>query len=148
MVCIANAHLSVEPVPAHAHHRLLTVSYDVTIDPTDPEAAHPAHERVVVRSVDLHDAPVPPAPLEVELADGVVHLGAGFHRRRHATSVARVDLDVGRDWWDTGLSGETVPLSEFPDHLVALVELSIDGAVHASATSEVVTGSWGPLGSG
>lgn len=145
---IHNATLTVDPVPGHANHRLLHLSYDVDLGEGEGEgdAELPFDEEVTVVSVDTHDAPVHPRALRVELAAGTVSIGAGGERRQHSRAVPRVDLDVNGDWWDTGQSGETRPIAEFADHLIGQVRLLRNGEEIATAETAVVTGSWGALG--
>ena len=58
----------------------------------------------------------------------------------------RTVLDVDRDWWRTGLSGDLEPIAEFRDRLVAHVAL-VDptGSAVATADSDEYIGSFGPV---
>lgn len=146
MVRIIDPELHVERVEGHPGDRRLIVTYRLEIAPGDPVVGAVARDEVVVTAHDLHDAPVLPSHIEFRFR-GEVHIeDAGIIDRRLERDVHRVDLDVEQDWWDTDLAGGTTPIAEFADHLVATLTVSVDGRGVATATSPVVSGSWGALG--
>lgn len=101
---------------------------------------------MVIRGIELGHDPVSASeePI-VELAGSfLAQVGDQHHRAEQV--VHRVLLDVEQDWWSTGNGGETVPIAEWPDYLVANIRIEIDDAVVAEALTPVVSGSWGALG--
>ncbi|MEL7156529.1 MAG: hypothetical protein AAFN30_08015 [Actinomycetota bacterium] len=143
---IADPLLQVLPIPDAPGRRELVVSYLLTWTEADTRPDGEAVARAVVRSRDLHDGPVRPEPFEVVIEEPESADGEGVWRRQLRLEVGRAQLDVLRDWWRTGHGGEIEAIAEFADHLVAEITIWLDGAVVASATTPVVTGSWGALG--
>lgn len=80
------------------------------------------------------------------MIEATVRAGVGTHAQVSEAVVDRVDLDVEQDDWRSTPGGD-VPIAEWLDHLIAEIALSDGSSVVASATTPVVTGSWGPLGS-
>ena len=144
MVSISHPVLAVEEVPAHADRRLLVVEYDLEVSPDEARDVE-LDESVVVRAIDIGDAPFRPSDLRVELHRGPDDY-ANPQRRRFTRQVARVELDVEQDWWRSGQGGEVEPVSEFADHLIAEITVRRVGPVVATAKTPMVTGSWGALG--
>lgn len=135
---IRDPELRVETVDDRPGCRRLVVEFDV--DDVLPSR----HETtVVVRPVDLGDAPTMPAHLHCELAPAISSTG----RVRFEQVVPRIDLDVEQDWWRTGQAGEVEPIAEFADHLHAVISIhDPSGRCVAEAETPVVTASWGALG--
>ncbi|MFW2380605.1 MAG: hypothetical protein ACN4GZ_02520 [Acidimicrobiales bacterium] len=146
MASIHNQILDVSPVEGHPGQRTVRVEYDIVAHPGDAMVGAEIYERVRVHGVDLRDAPVPAnsRPLVIHQESFIVEKGE--RHRVVETTVHRSSLDVEQDWWNTGQGGETQPLAEWVDHLVAEIQLS-DGLVEIDqASTPVVTGSWGALG--
>lgn len=135
---IRDAVLGVDTPEGHPGCRRLAVEFEVD------EALPPGHETsVVVRPVDLGDAPTTPTHLHAELAPAVSPTG----RFRFEQVVPRVDLDVEKDWWRTGQGGEVEPIGEFVDHIHAVITIRDEaGRLLAQAETPTVTASWGALG--
>ncbi len=138
--------LEIDRVPGHSGRRRLRVEYHLVIDPDDEIVGHEITERIVVWGVDLGDAPIsagsdPPAVIE----DSVT-AAAGETVRVNERDVDRVALDVETDWWSSGNAGETLPIAEWPDHVLAHIRLAAGGVTVCEALTPVVTGSWGALG--
>ena len=146
MIRITAAQLSVGPSdPDRAGARQVRIDYDLQVPPSDPAIGHELTERLVLVAVDRHDTPVRPRTDPVATADGRFVVTGDTHRHIER-NVARASLDVGADWWTTDDGGGTVPIAEWPDHLVARVELFLGDQLLAEASTPVVTGSWGALG--
>lgn len=149
MPTIMNPKLEVTPVPDQppfSARRLVSVTYELEIEEGDVLLGESIIERAVVRSRDLHDAPVGPTPLRLEVDRSDLKAAPGIVKRRLCFTVNRTELDVERDWWRTGNGGEIEAIAELPDHLVAEVALIVHDDVVAEATTPVLTGSWGALG--
>ncbi len=142
MPSISNTSLSVVAVDGHPGQRRVRVAYDL-----EGESAEVLVERVSVHAVDEHDAPTEPRRPPVVVFHRVLAPGAASGRREFEETVRRVDLDVEQDWWSTDESGATVPIAEWVDHLVADISLHEIGDAVVQTSTEVVTGSWGALGS-
>ena len=142
MVTIENPMLTVERVEGAPGRRRLVVSYRLTLEASQPVEVD---ERAVVTSRDVLDAPVSPEPLQVDLVSKA-ELGGGVHERLLSAEVDKTELDVQRDWWQTDHGGGVVPIAELLDHLGCVITVRIAGAEQASATTPIVTGSWGALG--
>ena len=144
MVTITNTSLEVGVVDGHPGLRRVSVAYDLEYGPDDNGVA--LVERAAVHAVDEHDAPTAPRGTPVVVFHGVVAPGLTVQHRTHEANVRRVDLDVEQDWWTNDDSGEVIPIAEWADHLIADVSLHPLGDAVATAASQVLTGSWGPLG--
>jgi hypothetical protein len=147
MVRIHNQTLAVVPVEGHPGRRTVRVEYDIVANEGDAMIGAEIFERVQVHGVDLHDAPIPANSRPLVTHQESFTVEKGERHRVAETTVHRSALDVEQDWWNTGLGGETQPLAEWSDHLVAEIRLN-DGLVDLDqASTPVVTGSWGALGS-
>lgn len=146
MVRIIDPELHVEHVDGHPGDRRLIVTYRLEIAGGDAVVGAVAHDEVVVTAHDEHDAPILPAHIEFRFGDRLSIDRPGTVDRRLDCVVHRVDLDVERDWWDTDQAGGTTPIAEFADHLIATLTVSVDGRGVATASTPVVSGSWGALG--
>jgi hypothetical protein len=150
MPIILNPQLLVSPVPDQppfSARRRVVVSYELDIEHDDVLIGESVIERAVIVARDLHDAPVPPRELRLEVDRSDLRPVPGRCNRRLSFTVNRTELDVEEDWWRTGNGGEIEAISELPDHLVAEVSLIVHDEVVAEATTPVLTGSWGALGS-
>jgi hypothetical protein len=147
MVKIVEPELHIEHVDGHPGERRLIVTYRLEVAPGEPVIGSTVQEAVVVTAHDEHDAPVFPSQVEFRFGGEVLVEGAGAIEQRLEREVHRVDLDVEQDWWDTDQAGGTEPIAEFADHLIATLTVSVEGREVATATSPVVSGSWGALGS-
>jgi hypothetical protein len=146
MVRIHNPSLEVMAVEGHPGQRTVRIEYDMVAGPDDAMVGGEIYERVQVHGVDLSDAPVAANSRPLVTLQTSFPVERGERHRVVETIVPRSSLDVEQDWWNTGLGGETLPLAEWTDHLVAEIRLS-DGLVDLDQTSTpVVTGSWGALG--
>jgi hypothetical protein len=146
MVSINNPSLEVTVIAGHPGQRTVRVEYDIVASPDDSMVGAEVYERVQVHGIDLHDAPVAANSRPLVTHQESFTVEKGEHHRVVNTTVHRASLDVEQDWWNTGLGGETEPLAEWIDHLVAEIRLS-DGLVDIDqASTPVVTGSWGALG--
>jgi hypothetical protein len=147
VVTLIDPRLRIDQVPNEPGWRRLIVTYQLDMTEVDVALDPDVFEQAIVRSRDLHDSPTPPKPTEIRLE----HRGRidrpGIIDRELTGKVKRTDLDVQQDWWRTDHGGGVEAIAEMPDHLVAEITLSIDGQVMAEATTAVVTGSWGALGS-
>ncbi len=143
---IERPRLTVEEVVGNPGQRLVRVTYHLVAGPDDEAVGHLAKERVVVMGIELDTDPVAAAndPIATSVKTHLVR--AGDHVRRIEQLVHRVLLDVEQDWWTSGSGGETIPIAEWIDHLVAHIQIEIDDDVIAEALTPVVSGSWGPLG--
>ena len=146
MVQIVDAQLSIEHVRDHPGERRLVVEYEIAVPPDDGLIGEQIDAEAVVAAIDEHDAPVLPARTTWRIEGAFVLDAAGSTRLRLERTVHRADLDVEGDWWRTDLAGGTEPIAEFPDHLAAIVTLRAAGVEVATATTPVITGSWGALG--
>jgi hypothetical protein len=146
MAAIHNPNLKIIPVEGHPGRRILRVGYDLVAAPGDALVGVEVDESIQVHGVDLHDALVPPNSSPIATHHATYTVGEGTRPRVLELAVHRTSLDVEQDWWNTGLGGETQPLAEWIDHLVAEIELNVDGEGIDQATTSVVTGSWGALG--
>ena len=146
MVKIFEPELHIEQVEGHPGQRRLIVTYRLEIAPGDPAVGGVVHDEAVVTAHDEHDAPVFPSHVQFRFGGEVSVAAAGTIRRHLECEVHRFDLDVEQDWWDTDQAGGTKPIAEFADHLIATLTVSVGGRQAATATSPVVTGSWGALG--
>ena len=146
MVRIEDLQLVVTTVDDHPASRRVCVDYALDVEPDDPVVGRFVEERTVVRAVDEHDAAVAPSDLPVVEVVTTFTASAGRRRRTVYATVHRLQLDVEGDWWAADLGGEPLPIAEWLDHLVAEVELLVDGHLVATATTPVLTGSWGVLG--
>lgn len=135
-----------EEVLDHPGQRLVRVVYHLVTGPDDRAVGFRAKERVVVQGIELGGDPIAVAqdPIATFVETHVVR--AGDHVRTVEQLVHRVLLDVEHDWWSTGSGGETIPIAEWIDHLVAHIQIEIDDEVVAEALTPVVSGSWGALG--
>ena len=147
MPSIRNSRLEIIPVEGHPGRRIVQVTYDVAAGTPEDHPGAELLETVRVHGRRVHETSVgghEDDPVVVfEAASTVPEQTAS---RTFEQGVHREALDVERDWWSTGLGGETRPIAEWVDHLVADIELRVDGALVAEATTPVVTGSWGALG--
>ena len=146
MVKIVEPELHIEQIEGRPGERRLVVTYRLEIATGEPVVGGVIHDEAVVAAEDEHDAPVFPAPVEFRFGGQVLVERAGTIERRLEREVHRIDLDVEQDWWDTDQAGGTKPIAEFADHLIARLMVSIEGREVATATSPVVSGSWGALG--
>jgi len=146
MVRITSPRLVIGPCdPDRPGSRRIRIDYDVQLPSGDPVTGLEVAERLVLVAVDRHDAPARPRAEPVAVLDGRF-VALGDTHRSIERDVARASLDVGADWWTTDDGGGTVPIAEWPDHLVARVELALGDRLVAEASTPVVTGSWGALG--
>lgn len=143
---IARQRLAVEEVPGHPGRRLVRVDYDFAVDPRDSIVGHRADERVVIRGIELGGDPIAAAEEPIATLTASFIVAAGDQTRGVEQLVHRVFLDVEQDWWSTGNGGETIPIAEWADHLVALIQIEVDDAAITEALTPVLTGSWGALG--
>lgn len=146
MVKILDPELHVERMEGHPGSRRLVVTYRLEVALDEPSVGDVLHDEAVVTARDLHDAPVFPSRVEFRFG-GELQVEGGTVDRRLERVVHRADLDVEQDWWDTDLAGGTMPIAEFADHLIATVTVSAGDHELGRATSPVVSGSWGALGS-
>lgn len=146
MVKILEPELHVERIEGRPGERRLVVAYRLEIAPGEPIVGGVIHDEAVVTAKDEHDAPVFPAHVDFRFGGEVPVDAAGTIERRLEREVHRFDLDVEQDWWDTDQAGGTKPIAEFADHLIATLTVSVEGRQVATATSPVVSGSWGALG--
>lgn len=146
MVTIVDPELVVESIAGRPGERRLKVAYRLEIESGEPVVGRVIHDDVVVTEHDEHDAPVFPSHVEFRFGGDVLVEEAGTIERRLERDVHRVDLDVEQDWWETDQAGATTPIAEFTDHLIATLTVSAEGREIATATSPVVSGSWGALG--
>ena len=147
MPSISNTSLTVVAVEGHPGLRRVQVAYDIAGEPAAQTSDRVLIERVAVHAVDEHDAPTEPRRPPVVVFHRILEPGFEPGRREFEETVRRVDLDVEQDWWSTDESGATVPIAEWVDHLVADISLHDVGEAVARTTTDVVTGSWGALGS-
>jgi hypothetical protein len=138
--------LTVHTVEARLGARLVRVAYDLSCAPTDAAQGRILVERVAVHAVDEHDGPVEPTRSPIVILHQTVILSVGTERRVLETNVQRTDLDVEQDWWSTDQSGQSIPIAEWVDHIVADISLHEMGEALEQTTTAVVTGSWGALG--
>lgn len=143
---IENASLEIVPVENHAGQRAVRVSYDLITGPDDDLVGAEIIETIRIRGRDLHDAPVDANNEPLATGKDAFTVIEGVHTRTFERTVDRVALDVEQDWWSTGLGGETQPIAEWVDHVVAEIELTHFEQLVVQATTPVVTGSWGALG--
>ncbi len=143
---IERPQLTVEEVVGHPGQRLVRVTYHVVADSGDGAVGRLADERVVVMGIDLGTDPIAAANDPIATSVMTHLIGAGDHVRRVEQLVHRVLLDVEQDWWSSGSGGETIPIAEWIDHLVAHIQVEIDDEVIAETLTPVVSGSWGALG--
>ncbi|MDH3752933.1 MAG: hypothetical protein OEU32_03585 [Acidimicrobiia bacterium] len=146
MPTISEPRLSVELVSDHPGRRFVRIEYELEVDSTDPLIGRELTEHIVVHAVDEHDAPILPSPGPVVVRSDRLVIEPGRQPRATVQAVHRVELDVEQDQWRSDHAGEPLPIAEWLDHLVADISLLLDDAPVASATSPVLTGSWGPLG--
>lgn len=147
MVTISTPSLMIAPDPGgRPGRRLLRLAYDLTLDPGEAAGPQTFEERVVVHAVDEHDAAVPPTGQPVLRCTATFEPASTEVHRSVDRPVERADLDVEQDWWATSNEGEPIPIAEWLDHLVGEISLWRDGEQVASASTAVVTGSWGALG--
>ena len=146
MVTIHNQVLDVHPVDGHPGQRTVRIEYDIVASPDDPMVGAVVYERVQVHGVDLLDAPVPANSRPLVTHQESFTVEAGEHHRVVETIVHRTSLDVEQDWWNTGSGGETQPLAEWMDHIVAEIRLNGGLVDLDQASTPVFTGSWGALG--
>ncbi len=147
LVHIADPELHVERIEDRPGERRLVVTYRLEVADGDPLVGQVANDHAVVTAKDEHDAPVFPSHVEFQFGGEVAVEEAGAVERRLERVVHRADLDVEQDWWDTDQAGGTQPIAEFADHLIAVLTVSSGGRELDRATSPVVSGSWGALGS-
>lgn len=147
MASIKNTHLEVLPFDEHVARRVVRVDYDLVAGPDDEVGSVEVREAIRVRGVGLGDAPVGANSIPVAVSESTFTLQEGTSRRTFEQVVRRSELDVEQDWWSSGNGGETQPIAEWVDHLVADIELSIDNTLVDEASTPIVTGSWGALGS-
>ncbi|MEZ5239738.1 MAG: hypothetical protein R2716_12600 [Microthrixaceae bacterium] len=143
---IGDPSLSVDAVEGHPGKRRIRVAYDLVVEASDPVAGRTLDQRISLRAVDEHDAAIRPRQDPVAVIEATVRADVGTHAQVSEAVVDRVDLDVEQDDWRSTPGGD-VPIAEWLDHLIAEIALSDGSSVVASATTPVVTGSWGPLGS-
>lgn len=105
-------------------------------------------ETIIVRAARAIDAPVKPTSEPVVVSRQEFPAVVGSTERRTEVIVDRSSLDVTLDWWSSGHGGETEPIAEWVDRIVADVQLSIGDDVVAQATTPIVEGSWGAIGDG
>ncbi len=146
MAAIHNPRLEIIPVEGHPGKRVLRVEYDLICADDEVVVGAEIDESVQVHGVDLHDALLPADSRPLITQQASFTAARGTCHRIVEQPVHRSSLDVEQDWWNTGLGGETQPLAEWIDHLVAEIQLSVDGKDLGKATTPVVTGSWGALG--
>ncbi len=144
MTSIVDPRLDIRDVPEDVGRCMVTVTYELDISPADLSGGQEFVTRVVVHSVDEHDAAVRPSGVPVLDVSEELVTTAGRHRRVVERAVRRIDLDVEQDWWSSGQGGETIPIAEWADHLAAEVSILVDGRVVAMVGTPTVTGSWGP----
>ncbi len=147
MPSISNTSLSVDTVEGHPGLRRVRVAYDLAPEPAGHTSERVLVERVAVHAVDEHDAPTEPRRPPIVVFHRILAPGLESGRREFEETVRRIDLDVEQDWWSTDESGTTVPIAEWVDHLVADISLHDVGDAVAETSTEVVSGSWGALGS-
>lgn len=146
MVKIVEPELHIEHIEGHPGRRRLVVTYRLEVAPGDPAIGGVIRDEAVVTAHDEHDAPVFPSHVQFRFGGEPTVAAAGTIQQRLEHEVHRFDLDVEQDWWDTDQAGGTKPIAEFADHLIATLTVSVEGHQVATATSPVVTGSWGALG--
>ena len=146
MVKILEPELHIERIEGRPGERRLVVTYRLDIAPGDPVVGSVVHDEAVVTAKDEHDAPVFPSHIEFRFGGEASVETAGTIERRLEHEAHRFELDVEQDWWDTDQAGGTKPIAEFADHLIATLTVSAEGSAVATATSPVVSGSWGALG--
>ncbi len=146
MPAIQDPMLQIKPVPGHSGKRQVVVSYDLLMRPEDLLEHQQVVDQATIHGRDLHDAPTNTAVLPIAVLKGEWTAAVGVVHRQLDALVDRVDLDVQQDWWRTDNGGGIEPIREFPDHLQADIELSVDGDVVARATTPLLSGSWGALG--
>lgn len=146
MTNILEPELHIEQIEGRAGERRLIVTYRLEIEPGEPVIGCVVHDEAVVSAHDEHDAPVFPADVQLRFGGEILVEAAGTIERRLERDVHRVELDVEQDWWDTDQAGGIKPIAEFADHLIATLNVSVDGRQVATATTPVVSGSWGALG--
>ncbi len=146
MAIIHNTHLEIIPVENRAGERLLRVTYDLTSEAGDDLVGATISETIRVRGRDLHDAPVFANSEPFAIWDDTFALSEGTSSRTLEQTVHRFSLDVEQDWWSSGEGGETQAIAEWVDHIVAEIELTHNDELLDQATTPVVTGSWGALG--
>lgn len=144
MASIHNAKLEIVPVEQHPGRRVVRVSYDLIADPD--LVGTEVSETIRVHGSDLHDAPVDANTKPIVTGTSVFTVAEGTSTRTFEETIHRVSLDVVQDWWSTGLGGETQPIAEWSDHVVAEIELTRNEQPVELATTPIVTGSWGALG--
>ncbi len=144
---IERPRLTVEAVAGHPGQRLIRVTYHILASADDEAVGRLADERIVVMGIDLNTDPIAATNDPIVTSVSTHLIGSGDHVRRFEQLVHRVLLDVEQDWWKSGSGGETIPIAEWIDHLVAYIQVEIDGDVIAETLTPVVSGSWGALGS-
>ena len=144
---IVDPSMSIEEVENHPGRRNVRVTYELVVRDPDPSAGQELLQRIVVHGVDEHDAAIPPRGEPVAVMEATIRAVSGTHQQMAEAIVNEVDLDVEEDLWRNTPSGDAEPIAEWLDHLVAEISLAEGQTVVATATTPVVTGSWGPLGS-
>ena len=139
---ITQQQLTVEEVAGHPGQRLVRVGYRLVTGPEDQIVGRRAQWHVVIRGIELGHDPVSASEEPIVELTGSFLAQVGDQHHRVEQVVHRVLLDVEQDWWSTGNGGETVPIAEWPDHLVASIRIEVDDAVVAEALTPVVNGSW------
>jgi hypothetical protein len=147
MAAIHNAQLEIIPVEGHRGRRVVRVSYDLITSRGDDLVGLEVKETIQVHGLNMHDAPVEPNIEPVTTGEASLSVTEGSSNRSFERAVHRSVLDVEQDWWSTGLGGEVQAIAEWVDHLVADIRLTRNGETIDFATTPVVTGSWGALGS-
>lgn len=147
MPTIQDPKLFIEPVPGHPGRRRIVVSYDLVVPAQDVVWGETVTETAWIHGRDLHDAPAAATTRTITELRSEVAAPEGRLHRELDSEVNRVALDVQQDWWRTDTGGGVEPIAEFPDHLQGEIELRVGNAVVAKATTPILTGSWGALGS-
>jgi hypothetical protein len=146
MAVILHPTLEFDHVTEHPGRRRLIVQYDLLLEPGEPAVGHQLTERVVVRAVDVGDAPTAPRHAAL-LATEARFVGVqGLQRRTVEATLWRTDLDVHEDWWRAGADGAIEAIAEWVDHLCAEIAVSLSSELLVEATTPVLSGSWGALG--
>lgn len=145
-VAVRHPELHIGAVDGHPGQRRLRVTAEVFV--SDELAGATLTETITVRAARIEDPPVAPTTEPIVVSREVFQAIVGSTERRSDLIVNRSSLDVEQDWWSSGQGGETQPIAEWIDYIVADVQIAAGDEVLAEATTPIVEGSWGAVGHG